>query len=122
LWVLFTCRAVISLSHFLEILALGLGSLSSLGTGSPRIVGPWWQKYPSWESHLYSFLRDRYLRDTHHILSSVQDSSWRLDHPIFLQTPHWDVSWSTLGPFTQNLILSPKRSFFSVIRPGPNIH
>jgi hypothetical protein len=29
-----------SLSHFLKILALGLSSLLSLGTGSPRTVGP----------------------------------------------------------------------------------
>jgi hypothetical protein len=89
-----------SLSHFLEILVLGLGSLSSLGTGYPRTVDPWWWRHPSQEVHLYSLLRNWYLGDAHHILSLVQASLWRLDHPKFLQTPHWDVSWPTLGLFT----------------------
>jgi hypothetical protein len=51
-WVLHTRRALISLSHFLEILALGLGSLSSLETRSSRTVGPRWQRCPSQVSHL----------------------------------------------------------------------
>jgi hypothetical protein len=45
-----------------------------------------------------------------------------LDLPKFPQTPHWDVSWPTLGPYASHLILSHKSSFFSVIGPGPNIH
>jgi hypothetical protein len=55
-------------------------------------------------------------------LSSGQASPWELGHPKFLQTPHWYVFWPILGPFTSHLILNPESSFFSVIRPGPNIH
>jgi hypothetical protein len=44
-------------------------------------------------------------------LSSDQASPWELDLPEFLQTPHWDVSWPTLGPYTSHLILSPKLIF-----------
>jgi hypothetical protein len=33
-------------------------------------------------------------------MSSDQASPWILDHPKFLRTPHWDVSWPTLGPST----------------------
>jgi hypothetical protein len=62
-------------------------------------VGPQWQRCPSWEFHLCSLLRNWYLGDTHHILSSVQASWTELDCPKFLQTPHWDVSWPTLGLF-----------------------
>jgi hypothetical protein len=53
-------------------------------------------------------------------LSSGQASPWELDHPKFLQTPHWDVFWPILGPYASHLILSPESSFFSVIRHGPN--
>jgi hypothetical protein len=31
-------------------------------------------------------------------LSSDRASPWKLDHPKFPQTSHWDVSWPTLGP------------------------
>jgi hypothetical protein len=97
-------------------LELGLSLLSSLGTGSPKTVEPSDGDVPllspeepiSWGHPPY--------------LSSGQFSPWRLDCHKFPQTPHRDVSWATLGPFTSHLILNPERSFFSVIKPGPNIH
>jgi hypothetical protein len=55
-------------------------------------------------------------------LSSGQALPWRLDFTKFLHTPHWDVSWPTLGPSTWRLILNHESSFFSVIRHGPNTH
>jgi hypothetical protein len=86
-WVLLAHRAMISLSHSLKILVLGLGSSLSLGTRSPRIVGPWWWRHPSREFHLYSLLRNKYLGEAHHILSSVEASPWELNHPNSLRLP-----------------------------------
>jgi hypothetical protein len=91
------------LSHFLEILALGLGSFPSLGTGFPtRDSGPLWWRHFLWVLHISLSLspEDLIFWGCPPYLSSGQASPWELDRPKFLQTPHWDVSWPTLGPST----------------------
>jgi hypothetical protein len=50
-------------------------------------------------SHIsLSLLRTWYFGDACHISPQVRPSPWELDHPKFLQTLHWDVSWPTLDP------------------------
>jgi hypothetical protein len=100
-----------SLSHFLEILVLGLGSLLSLGTGFPsRDCEPLWWRHSLWVLHISLSLEDLIFQGCLPYLSSGQASPWELDHPKFLQTPHWDVFWPILGPYASHLILSPKSS------------
>jgi hypothetical protein len=96
------CTQSCDLSRFLKILALGLGSLLSLGTGFPtRDCGPPMVKtFPLGVPHFSLSPEDLIFQGCLPYLSSGQASPWELDHPKFLQTPHWDVSWTTLGPST----------------------
>jgi hypothetical protein len=86
----------------LKTLALGCSSLWSLETGFPtRDCGPPMVKtFPlGIVFHIsLSLLRIWYFGDARHISPQVRPSPWELDHPKFLQTPHWDVSWPTLDP------------------------
>jgi hypothetical protein len=80
------------LSHFLEILELGLSSLlSPLGT-----VDPCGEDVLS-ECSTSLSPEDLIFQGHPPYLSSGQASPWELDHPKFLQTPHWDVFWLILG-------------------------
>jgi hypothetical protein len=91
-WVLHTYRSLISRSHFLEILVLGFSSLP-WGLGPLELWAPSEGEVPPRSP------TSTPEEPISHILSSVQASPWELDHSKSLQTPHWDVSWPTLGPF-----------------------
>jgi hypothetical protein len=92
----------LSLSNFLKNPSARLQLALSLGTGFPtRDCGhSRGEDVPSRHCipHFSLSLEDLIFWDNCHISPQVRPSPWKLDHPKFLQTPHWDVSWPTLGP------------------------
>jgi hypothetical protein len=77
-----------SRSHFLEILALGLSSLPSLGTRFPtRDCGPPWWRCSLWVLHIsLCLLRTWYFGDTRHISPQVRPhhESWTIQNSFRL--------------------------------------
>jgi hypothetical protein len=100
-WVLFAPWAVVSLSHFLENCSTRSQLTLSLGTGFPTrdCVHPSGKDVPSGccVPHFSLSPEDLIFRGCCHISPQVRPSPWELNHPKFLQTPHWDVSRPTLG-------------------------
>jgi hypothetical protein len=101
------------LFHFLEILALSLSSLSSLGTGFPtRDCGPLWWRCSLWVLHIsLSLLRTWYFGFTHHISPQVRPHHGRWTIPNSSDSP-LGCLLANLGPLGLTPDLKPRKLIF----------